>query len=136
MIRAVKIFLLGLFFGPLLAELLGFITPFIMVANDDMTLSLLPIANYLGALSSVVFAAALLTASFSSDKLKMKIWSTALAVIYVLSSSYIFFEVNTPIEAGLYGINYFCDLASLITGGILILTTLQNQQAMSTTPNA
>ncbi|GFD88601.1 hypothetical protein KUL152_08270 [Tenacibaculum sp. KUL152] len=136
MIRAVKIFLLGLFFGPLLAELLGFITPFIMVASDDMTLSLLPIANYLGALSSVVFAAALLTASFSSDNLKMKIWSTTLAVIYVLSSSYIFFEVNTPLEAGLYGLNYFCDLASLITGGILIMTTLQNQQAKSTTPNA
>lgn len=120
MSKSIKLFIFGLLLGPILAESLGFISVFVSLADNKLGDTLKNVVYQLFPFSSLVFSASLIMAINSGSKLILKIWGYILSLLFVVSSSYGFFESNTTIEILFYNLNYLCKVAGLLTGSIVI----------------
>ena len=125
--KAVKVFLIGMFIGPILAETLGFISSFTMLINVEMGRIIRLSASYLGPLSSIWFSFALVMAVLETKPIRYKVMVFPVAALYVLSTSYIFMDSDSVAETLLFNINYLCGLASLTIAGFLILHHFKTQ---------
>lgn len=125
-IRALKILIFGLFSGPILAELIGFISPFVMLRNEELGYQFQDSAYYIGAFSSVFFSVALLFAAFNTSKISYKIGSSVIALLYIISSCYVFLDSESRMETIIYGLNYLCSVASLTLGAFIALHCFKN----------
>ena len=125
--KAVKVFLIGMFIGPILAETLGFISSFTMLINVEMGRIIRLSASYLGPLSSIWFSFALVMAVLETKPIRYKVMVFPVAALYVLSTSYIFVDLDSVAETLLFNINYLCGLASLTIAGFLILHHFKTQ---------
>lgn len=125
--KAVKVFLIGMFIGPILAETLGFISSFTMLINVEMGRIIRLSASYLGPLSSIWFSFALVLAVLETKPNRYKVVVFPVAALYVLSTSYIFVDSDSIAETLLFNINYLCGLASLTIAGFLILHHFKTQ---------
>lgn len=125
-IRALKILIFGLFSGPILAELIGFISPFIMLRNEELGYQFQDSAYYIGAFSSVFFSVALLFAAFNTSKISYKIGSSVIALLYIISSCYVFLDSESRMETIIYNLNYLCSVASLTLGAFIALHYFKN----------
>ena len=120
-------FLIGMFIGPILAETLGFISSFTMLINVEMGRIIRLSASYLGPLSSIWFSFALVMAVLETKPIRYKVMVFPVAALYVLSTSYIFVDLDSVAETLLFNINYLCGLASLTIAGFLILHHFKTQ---------
>jgi hypothetical protein len=125
--KAVKVFLIGMFIGPILAETLGFISSFTMLINVEMGRIIRLSASYLGPLSSIWFSFALVMAVLETKPIRYKVMVFPVAALYVLTTSYIFMDSDSVAETLLFNINYLCGLASLTIAGFLILHHFKTQ---------
>ena len=125
--KAVKVFLIGMFIGPILAETLGFISSFTMLINVEMGRIIRLSASYLGPLSSIWFSFALVMAVLEIKPIRYKVMVFPVAALYVLSTSYIFMDSDSVAETLLFNINYLCGLANLTIAGFLILHHFKTQ---------
>jgi predicted membrane protein len=125
--KAVKVFLVGMFLGPILAEALGFISSFIMLIDMEVGKSIRLPAAYIGALSSVWFSLALVLAVLETKPIRYKVVVYPVAVLYALSTSYIFMKPDSITETLLFNINYLCGIASLAIAGFLMLHHFKTQ---------
>ncbi len=125
--KAVKVFLIGMFIGPILAETLGFISSFTMLINVEIGRIIRLSASYLGPLSSIWFSFALVMAVLETNPIRYKVMVFPVAALYVLSTSYIFVDSDSVAETLLFNINYLCGLASLTIAGFLILHHFKTQ---------
>ena len=125
--KAVKVFLIGMFIGPILAETLGFISSFTMLINVEMGRIVRASASYLGPLSTIWFSFALVMAVLETKPIRYKVMVFPVAALYVLSTSYIFMDSDSVAETLLFNINYLCGLASLTIAGFLILHHFKTQ---------
>ncbi|MBT1064529.1 hypothetical protein KJY73_13145 [Bowmanella sp. Y26] len=127
MTRAKRIFILGLVVGPALAEFLGLLSRFISLVNTELGIALLDFVNLVFPFSSVIFSIALIKAVSFDSGLMLKVWSYCLSLIYVFTSSYGFWEPGTIVEGLLYNSNYLCEIAALLTGGVVVYKFLKEQ---------
>ena len=125
--KAVKVFLIGMFIGPILAETLGFISSFTMLISVEMGSIIRLSASYLGPLSSIWFSLALVMAVLETKPIRYKVMVFPVAALYALSTSYIFVDSDSVAETLLFNINYLCGLASLTIAGFLILHHFKTQ---------
>jgi hypothetical protein len=116
-----------MFIGPILAETLGFISSFTMLINVEMGRIIRLSASYLGPLSSIWFSFALVMAVLETKPIRYKVMVFPVAALYVLSTSYIFVDLDSVAETLLFNINYLCGLASLTIAGFLILHHFKTQ---------
>lgn len=125
--KAVKVFLIGMFIGPILAESLGFMSSFAMLISMEIGKSIRLLAFYLGPLSSIWFSLALVLAVLETKPVRYKVVAFPVSVLYMLSTCYIFMDSDSIAETLLFNINYICGLASLTIAGFLILHVFKTQ---------
>ena len=128
--QSLKYFLIGLLAWPILAEVIGFISPLwsVFVLGDttgETGLILLEISRPYLALVSVVFAYSFYLISRVSESTVKKRLCELLGLVYVCVSIYGFFPEDDVTYTLLSSIHYLAELSMLFIGAMLIYKNIQ-----------
>jgi len=126
-----SLLLIGILVGPVLAEIIGFISTFISIANEELGESLMNIVTKFSPFSAIIFVASLVTVSQLSSWLPTKIWVYVLSLAFLISGTYGLLEEGTLLESFFYNLNYVCQIASLFTGALILYRYNQSNMAVN-----